>query len=499
MNLITVHLRVNDAGTGQPTPVRLRIASPTGEFFVPLGRSADFPLGRNEAVGGCVYLGKKKFIYIDGSCEIRLPTGVPLDVEITKGLEYEPIHDTITLSPGKMALRFTINRLLDSRADGWLSADTRCHFLSPHDALLEAAAEDVAFVNLLAREHDVPANDGHLYRTISHLSAFSGQRAALESGGHAVIVNTFNTHPALGRLGLLNSHRPVFPLSFGAMDETDDWSLADWCNQCHRKGGLTVWCDAFRTEAGLLGGEALMNLLLGKIDVVELDALERSQPFLPFWYRLLNAGCRASLVGSSGKDSNRTAIGSMRTYTLMPAGDVSLAAWVEQTRQGRTYVTNGPLLDFRVNGQPPGSRIALDGANLSIRAVAKSIVPFEKLEIVANGEVIAEASPTGYPLLVEIEREISLPEGGWIAARCRGSKQPNVYPLQSVFAHSSPIHVAIEGRPFPANPNAVQLLRESVDRTREWIETLGRFEQEKRKARLLELCDDAIRVVNSSR
>ena len=58
----------------------------------------------------------------------------------------------MTLGSGKMALRLAIERWIDLRSEGWYSGDTRAHFLSPHAALLEAAAEDVAFVNLLALE-----------------------------------------------------------------------------------------------------------------------------------------------------------------------------------------------------------------------------------------------------------------------------------------------------------------------------------------------------------
>src|SRR5271170_5269585 len=102
--IITVHVRINDSRTEKPTPVRLRIAGPNGEFFAPMGRCADFPLGRNEAVGGHVYLAGKKYVYIDGSCEVALLTGVPLEIEISKGPLYNTVRENITLGPGQMSL-----------------------------------------------------------------------------------------------------------------------------------------------------------------------------------------------------------------------------------------------------------------------------------------------------------------------------------------------------------------------------------------------------------
>src|SRR5207237_291298 len=81
----------------------------------------------------------------------------------------------------------------------------------------------------------------------------------------------------------------------------DDWSVCDWCDQCHRKGGLVVWVDAFEPAGGLVGGEALVAAVLGKIDAVEVSPEPRKTPLLPWVYRLWDAGFRVPLVGASGK------------------------------------------------------------------------------------------------------------------------------------------------------------------------------------------------------
>src|SRR5262249_20941946 len=142
---------------------------------------------------------------------------------------------------------------------------------------------------------------------------FSGQTPALARDGRAVVVNTFNTHPVLGKVALLNSHRPVFPLTFGG-EESDDWGVCDWCDQCHRKDGLAVWVDAFEPAGGLIGSEALVAAILGKLDAIEVSPAPRKVPLLPWLYRLWDAGVFVPLVGGSGKDSNKTAVGTVRTY-----------------------------------------------------------------------------------------------------------------------------------------------------------------------------------------
>jgi len=201
--LHTVHVRVNDAATGQPTPVRIRIADAEGTYYPPFGCLAEFATGPNQDVGGNLLLGMKAYAYIDGSCEVRLPPG-SLRIDINKGPEFTPLRTEATLGTGQMALRFNLERWSDLRSEGWHSGDTRAHFLDPHAAVLEAAAEDLAVVNLLAQETQVPGPYDRTYPSISNILAFSGQQAALERDGHMVVVNTHNTHPMLGSLAILN-------------------------------------------------------------------------------------------------------------------------------------------------------------------------------------------------------------------------------------------------------------------------------------------------------
>jgi hypothetical protein len=456
--MLAVHLRINESSTGNSTAARLCVSAPDGTCFAPLGRAADFPTGRNEDVGGHLKVGPERWYYIDGSCEIPLPAGVPLRVRATRGPEFTPLDETVTLGPGQMAVRFAIDRWTNSRAEGWISIDTRCHFVAPHQALLEAAAEGLDIVNLLATPFPVLALDGNTYSTTPNLLAFSGQAPALEAGGQSIVVNTLNTHPVLGTVALLHSHRPVFPLAFGG-EETDDWSICDWCDQCHRKGGLTVWVDAFEPAGGLVGGEALVAAILGKIDAIEVTGRPRKSPLLPWVYRLWNAGIRIPLVGASGKDSNHVALGQMRTLA-----DCREVSWIEAVRACRTFVTDGPLLRL---GQENSRYIASVACRTGIGQV----------EIVANGQVVGRGEGRA-------EAEV---EKGWVAVR---SQTAGIG-----FAHTSAV---AEGEALPSREWSMVLAKQ-VDATREWIATLGRFTNPKRKSSLLAYCDKALAILESRR
>jgi hypothetical protein len=474
MNLQTVHIRVNDAATGQPTPVRLRVTDSAGSYYAPFGHAAEFPVGRGETVGGDVMIGHERWAYIDGTCETALPAG-ELTVEVQKGPEYRPLRQVVNLPAGKLALRFAIERETNLRQSGWFSGDTRAHFLSPHAALLEAAAEDLAVVHLLAREMRLLASDGQAYMTYPNLPAFSGQQPCLERDGTAVAVGTLNAHPVLGKLALLHSHRVVYPVTFGGADASDDWSLADWCGQCHRKRGLVIWADAFDSKVAH-AGEGLADLILGDIDALELD--DNSPQRLRAWYQLLNAGIHVPVVGASGKDSSRLPIGALRTYArLEPGQPFGLADWIEALRAGRTVVTSGPFVSLDVEGIGIGQTLRRNAGQSRITARMETTTAGERLELLVNGGVIATV------IEAEYEHTFDLPGGGWVAARMlRGGR---------FLAHTSPVYVEVEGAEAPIDPAAVQFLDGHLQRTREWIVAEGRFTLPKSRDHLLGIIDNA--------
>ena len=493
--MMTVHLRINDSATGQPTPVRLRITGPNGEYFAPFGRLAEFATGKNEDVGGNLWLNRERWCSIDGACEIQLPSGVPLRIQALKGPEFTPLDEIVTLGPGQMALRFAITRWSNVREQGWHPGDTRVHFTTPHSAALDAAAEDVTIVNLLACEQRIPGLDGHTYPTHTNLTAFSGQQPALQTHSTLVAVNTLNIHPVLGRMALLHSHRAVYPLSFGGADHSDNWSVSDWCDQCHRKNGLAVWVDPFEPESGILGGEALVALINGKIDAIEYDGHTRKQPLIPWWYRLLNVGFAVPLVAGSGKDRNTIALGSPRTYACVLNEPLTYGNWINAIRVGRCFVTNGPMLTFHVDDVQPGGRIAVSNPeqSLKIRASAESLFRFDKLEVVVNGEIIATApgAERAGRWHAALELDYTVVQTGWLASRCSGSCGL-LAPSQPLFAHTSPVYVTVANRPLTLRPLPMQLLRQAVESTRSWIDEHGRFTDEKAKTKLLRNCDEAV-------
>lgn len=397
----TVHLRIADAASGKLLPCRLRVTDKAGKGRVPLGYLADPSAEKGREVGGHLVRDGTVWVYTDGSCEVRLPPGI-VRLEASHGPLYEPVLQESDRGLGRIAIRIQLKQAIFPAA-GWYFADGRAHFLSPSAAALEGAAEGLDLVHLLA----LHAEETGLPRLANRFD-FSGQNVLLERHGCAVCVNTYHQGGPWGDLALLYCHRIVFPFMMGEAG-FEHYMLADWCYQCHRKGGLVIW-PAF---SGIMG-ERLPLALLGEIDAVEWCA---SSPWdedtLQLWYALLNSGCRLSIVGASAKASNAVPLGAMRTATWLDSQQpFSLAGWVGAVKRGHTYATLGPILEWRINDRPNAWKLAMtpspvthESADVSqteaypvagqwhIVATAQSVMPFSRLELVCGGEVLSQATP----------------------------------------------------------------------------------------------------------
>lgn len=439
--------------------------------YAPLGRSWFPPSGHDESlrpIAGTVndpILIGRQWQYIDGTCEIELSPG-PLTVAIAKGPEYQPVVREIALTPGKMSLRLELQRSYDPRTAGWFSGAITHMTLSPHEVLLEGEAEGLRVVDLLAYERVTTPPDGHdelLPNLIDYpnLMAFSGQRPCLETQDCLVAVNTLNRHWVLGTLALLNCHRVVFPLRVDRAHERE-WTLADWCDQCHRKHGLVV--------SGLGAAEQVADVLLGKIDAVGLggETLPTCQAAL--WQNLLALGLRLPAVA---EPTDRRPLGYTRTYArLQPGQDFSYANWIEAVRAGRTLVTRGPFLTLTVNDTDPGACVEADraGAILRVRAEAVSHTPFHEIALVRDGiEVVRSSAQLDGDRLyrAKLDAEIMITKSGWFSAMCLGRPQDGMQPVE---ARTSPTYVRVERQPPPVDAEAVQSITGMLERTLAWVQ-----------------------------
>ena len=201
-----VHARVVDRATGRPVPARLAFRSREGRYIPPYGHRTEINAGWFQDYGADVRVGGDSFAYVDGEFQVELPTG-EVYVEVNKGFEYQPVRQKLQIDPSRRELTIEIGKHADLRAQGWVTADTHVHFLSPSTAILEGQAEGLNLINLLA------AQWGDLYTNVGDLAHGP---VTSRDGETMVWPGTENRHHLMGHIGLLGGKgKPVFPLAGG--------------------------------------------------------------------------------------------------------------------------------------------------------------------------------------------------------------------------------------------------------------------------------------------
>src|SRR5205823_4612865 len=125
---------ITDAATNQPTPVRLAFRSSEGRYLPPYGHRSEINNSWFQDYGADLKLMDSSFAYVDGTFVAELPVG-DVYLEMSKGFEYQPIRQKLTITPEHRELKFEIGRFANMRSEHWASADTHVHFLSPPTAL----------------------------------------------------------------------------------------------------------------------------------------------------------------------------------------------------------------------------------------------------------------------------------------------------------------------------------------------------------------------------
>jgi len=130
----------------------------------------------------------------------------------------------------------------------------------------------------------------------------------------------------------------------------------------------------------------------------------------------------------------------------VPAG-IGIEAWMESLKKGRTFATNGPLIEFRLAGKQVGDELTFDEAQDAVPFTAKlrSIVPVDHFEVVCNGRIAQTLNLSGAREAADVNGALPLKESGWCVLRA--SSDGAEYPVLDnyVYATTSPVYVTIGG------------------------------------------------------
>jgi hypothetical protein len=166
--------------------------------------------------------------------------------------------------------------------------------------------------------------------------------------------------------------------------------------------------------------------------------------------------------------SLRGPVGMNRVY-VHTGGAVSQRVLLDSLLAGRSFVTNGPLLDLSVGGRGAGDEVRLRAGAREVEARVRlwSNVPVDHLEVVSNGRVVAELPTAGDHTRADTTLKLPVEGSGWFLLRARTDRA--VYPVLDLYpyATTSPVYVIRDGAPIRSAEDAEYFLR--------WIDRLAAF------------------------
>lgn len=417
------------------------------------------------------------YFHTAGRDSLEVPEGSYV-VEVTRGLEYDRVVDTVAVGLTTVNHRVRLARLKDLPTLGWWSGDLHVHMNyggtyrnTPARLRLQAEAEDLHVIENLVVNKEARIPD----------LAYWSSRLDPASTSTILIKHDEEYHTSYwGHSALLGLTSHFLLPNYAAYVNTAAASLfphnAAIFELARSQGGLPGYVHPFEAVPDPAGPEQLTHGLpveaaRGHLGYLEVVGFSDHLATAHVWYRLLNAGLR--IPAGAGTDamanyaSLRGPVGLCRVF--VKSGRLEYRAWLDALAAGKSFVTNGPLVGLTLGGMEPGATLSLGAGRQTLEATVwmRSIVPVDSLEIVGNGRVVARVPLAAGGTRADAKLTIPVERSGWFTVRAYSprSRHPtlDIYP----FATTSPIYVTLGREPIRSREDAEFFVR--------WVE---RLEQE---------------------
>jgi hypothetical protein len=472
----TLRLTIKDAATGEAVPARVEVRGADGSYHVArdalrVGGDCDMSdrgagfVDLESTLAGFSdrihnpYAMSTQF-YSGGTSSLQLPAG-NATVRVFKGPEYRvPVASVDIPTSGITEHEISLERWADMPKQGWYSADDHLHIprpaveLNPYISKM-MQAEDIHVGNLLqmgkvkniaiATQH-AHGPDG-LYREGDYILAAGQENPRTHFLGHTITLGA----PAF-------TYDPDKYLIYRLI-----WQ------QTAKQGAINGFAHAYAPAGSPIAPHDGMAVVLPHNLLHFVEVLQFNRSGYEAWYDMLALGFRVTpTAGTDFPCADQTLPGHERFYTKVE-GPLTYAKWLKSVRQGRTFVTSGPMIEFRINGRDIGSEIVLEaGGSVEVSGRA-SFDPKQDdlafLELVQNGEVVDRFSRVRGQDEIRFEVRRDVEGSSWFAVRGYGvrleedplvlwaTRGTSAGPIQfSSFkptsnVHTAPIYVALKGHP----------------------------------------------------
>jgi len=500
----TLHVRVLDAALEREVPARLELRDEQGRAFVaedaiplrfecgaqplPDWAAERFSISRELANP---HTGTTQF-YADGSARLALPAG-RYRLRAFRGIEYEVAEQEVEVAAGReQSTSVTLRRWIDLPAAGWWSADDHVH-------ITRRSGEDDRRIAAWMRAEDLHVANLLQMGTVDQFGV-TPQRAFGTAGEYRLgdtLLLAGQEHPRTHFLG-----HTITLGADAAIDLRETYIAYDtFWRAAAREHGLPGYA-----HFGLGPGRDGLALDAPRGLVFFLEVLQFEQPSYEVWYDLLALGLR--LTPTAGTDfpcGSWSIPGRERFYTRLDAAPTR-ESWREAVRAGRTFVTNGPLLDLTLGAARIGDEVVLEGPGRVELAATVRYDPtrddVKQVELLRNGEPIPAPVERVDAGTLRIRAVDELAQSAWYALRVSGDKVgeaplPPALPawlldagdhymrfrehmerqeefhagrgrVRPTAAHTAPIFVTVRGAPpLAAQPRGEALARAALARLAE--------------------------------
>lgn len=428
-------LRIQTVIDGDPAPVRMNVLDASGHPVVP-----EFGAVRSEGQNGRV------FFYSDGNLELIAPAG-NVTISAVQGFETPEAVATAEIRSNRTTeVTLALNPVWDASANDWYSSDNHFHVnyggpyrMAPTDIVPDLKGEglDLAYP-LLANLHNRFLQE--------ELWGWSYDEGPVIEFGQEI-----RSH-FLGHIETLGSATLFWPWVWGPGYQVygeDDRTNAEAMQHARQHGGIAGYVHPVPImnpltpeTAGAVPTGFVADAVLGEIDIIELACLWTDEiGTAALWHQVLNIG--VPLAASAGSDVmndyyRTMAIGATRVYAKVD-GELTSESFLQAVREGRSFTSNGPMIEFEVEGRGPGEAVDTSNDAVSWTATVHSPLPYERLDIIVNGQVVKTLDGTGAPGSNSYQGSLPVLTGGWVTARVIGVNSGWPALDSYLYAETSPV------------------------------------------------------------
>jgi hypothetical protein len=472
-----------DAAGGTPLAARLYIQDSNGQWFFAESAHRDGTAVRYEKQRAPGSLEKHTTLSAH-PFRADLPAG-SYTLTIERGKEYTPVTRALQIGADAADVKIELRRWINMSEHGWYSGETHVHRpMNELPNLMLAEDLNVALpLTYWVTVSDTPPGQGDK----NSPADLRVEPRVVEVDSRHLIYPMNTEYEIFTVAGKQHTLGAVFALNHRTLLKQGVPPVAPIAEQVHREGGL-LELDKHNWPW------SMMLVPVMKIDLYELtnnhiwrvpftfsDFGEKPAAYMRAeqndkgvteagwidytfqnYYALLNSGFRLRPTAGTASGVHPVPLGFGRAYVHL-GEDFSYDRWMDGLNKGRSFITTGPMLDVKLNGQFPGHTFQQAGA-YHLKGWARSAAPLSKIEIIAAGKVVRAIQPQnrqepGGGFLTTVDEKLEFGASTWVALRCYQPTASGTFR----FAHTAPFHIDVAGKPLKPNRDEIAYLIQRVE------------------------------------